>query len=88
MLHGSPPRDRYSRRALFGSGFGQALHEQLVSFDDARPWRGRATRATAAPGSGEAGTSVPGASPAPGTAVPDIQGGQALNATAVTASRG
>lgn len=78
MLHSGPSRDRFSRHALFGSGFGRALHAQLVSFDDARPWRGRATRAT---GSIEESTSVPGASPAPGTAIPDVQGGQARIAT-------
>jgi hypothetical protein len=87
MLPSSPPRDRFSRRALFGSGFGQALHEQLVSFDDARPWRGRATRPTAATGSAAGGTSVPGAAPAPGTVLPDVQEDRARIATAVTASR-
>ncbi len=79
MLHSSPPRDRYSRRALFGSGFGQALHDQLMSFDDARPWRGRATRTAA--GFGEADTIVPGAPPASGTVLPDDQGGQARPAS-------
>jgi hypothetical protein len=77
MLDSSPPRDRYSRRALFGSGFGRALHAQLVSFDDTRPWRGRAARAAGPAGSGDFSPAVPGGRlPAGPPAVADGDGSQ------------
>ena len=74
MPDDSPPRDRHSRRALFGSGFGRALNAQLASRDEICPSPRSPSRASASATEPGATTDVPGRRPAPAPA--NAPGGQ------------